>query len=192
MNTEDKNNMEEAVRVPTQQEKQSKAGNKLITFLKNNKAATILSLLLIIVFIWFSVKLRMNERNFKNEKTQLITQYESTIDSLQIVHLKFATEVFSWSVRSELLRNNTENLNQLLSVFVRESGADLVQIINHEDNIVLLSSDKKFEGIRYTDLLNFEIKNTVVKEEDGLVKIITPVMGFNNMIGILIVEIRNE
>jgi len=192
MNTKDKSFMEETDREINQKERQSKFRDKLIAFLKKNKAASVLGLLLLIVFIWFSVKLRMNERKFNNERTQLITQYESTIDSLQIKHLKFATEVFSWSVRSELLRSNTENLNQLLSVFVRESGADLVQIINQEDNMVLLSSDKKFEGIKYSGLLNFEIKNTVVKEEGGLMKIITPIMGFNNMIGILIVEIRKE
>lgn len=184
--------MEETDREPNQNERQNKFRDKLIAFLKNNKAASILGLLLLIVFIWFSVKLRINERNFNNERTQLITQYESTIDSLQIKHLKFATEVFSWSVRSELLRSNTENLNQLLSVFVRESGADLVQIIDYKDNIVLLSSDKKFEGIKYSGLFNFEIKDTVVKEDGGLMTIISPIMGFNNVIGILIVEIRNK
>jgi hypothetical protein len=32
----------------------------------------------------------------------------------------------------------------------------------------------------------------MVLEDGGVVKIITPVMGFNNMIGILIVELRKE
>lgn len=119
---------------------------KLIAFFRNYKAATVLTVFLLGVFIWFSIKIRINENNFNNEKTQLIAQYESEIDSLQIKHLEFATEVFSWSVRSELLRENTENLNQLLSVFVRQSGADLVQLVNPKDNMVLLSSDKKFKG----------------------------------------------
>jgi Ca2+/Na+ antiporter len=193
MNTEEKNNLEETNNgEPIQNENQSKFKAKLIAFLKNNKAASVLTVLLLVVFMWFSIKIRMNEKNFNNEKTQLITQYESKIDSLQIKHLEFATEVFSWSVRSELLRNNTENLNQLLTVFVKESGADLVQIVNSEDKIIILSSDKKFEGVSYSGLLNFEIKKTMVLEDGGVVKIITPVMGFNNMIGILIVELRKE
>ena len=73
---------------------------KLVGFFKNNKAATVLIVLLLVVFIWFSIKIRINDKTFNNEKTQLITQYESKIDSLQIKHLEFATEVFSWSVRS--------------------------------------------------------------------------------------------
>ncbi len=191
MNTEEKNNLAENYDSEPIK-KQSKFKEKLVAFFKNNKAATVLTVLLLVVFVWFSIKIRINEKKFNNEKTQLITQYESKIDSLKIKHLKFATEVFSWSVRSELLRNNTENLNQLLTVFVKESGADLVQLVNSEDKMVLLSSDKKFEGVSYSGLLNFEIKKTVVLEDVGVVKIITPVMGFNKMIGILIVELKSS
>lgn len=191
MNTEEKNNLAETNDSEPNKNK-NKSKGKLVAFLKKHKAATVLAILLVVVFVWFSIKIRINERNFNNEKTQLITQYESKIDSLQIEHLVFATEVFSWSVRSELLRGNTENLNQLLTVFVQKSGADLVQIVNPEDKMILLSSDTKFEGVSYSDSLNFEIKNTLVLETDGVVKIITPVMGYNNMIGILIVELRKE
>ena len=191
MNTEEKINLAETNdNEPIKN--QSKFKGKVVAFFKNNKAATVLTVLLLVVFVWFSIKIRINEKNFNNEKTQLITQYESKIDSLQIKHLEFATEVFSGSVRSELLRENTENLNQLLSVFVKQSGADLVQLINPDNKIVLLSSDKKFEGVSYSGLINFEIKKTVVKEDGGVVKIITPVMGFNNMIGILIVELKSS
>jgi hypothetical protein len=76
---------------------------------------------------------------------------------MRVKHLEFATEVFSWSVRSELLRENTENLNQLLTVFFKESGVDLVQLINPEDKMVVLSSDNKFEGVSYAGLLDFHV-----------------------------------
>jgi hypothetical protein len=171
---------------------EEKTGNKFVAFLKNNIVASILAILLVVVLIWFSVKMSINERNFEKEKAQLITHYEGKIDSLQIKHLEFATEVFSWSVRSELLRNNTENLSQLLTVFVQESGADLVQLINPEDRMVLLSSDKKFEGNPYSGNLDFESDNLTVLKEGGDVKIITSVMGFNNKIGVLIVELKKK
>lgn len=192
MNTEEKNNLEKNESEPIQVETRSKFIDKLVAFLKKNKTASVLGLLLLVVFIWFSVKMRIDERNFNNERTQLITQYESTIDSLEIKHLEFATKVFSWSVRSELLRNNTENLNQLLTVFVKESGADLVQLINPEDKMVLLSSDKKYEGNPYSGNLDFELNNTIVLKEISGVKIITPVMGFTDKIGVLIIELKEK
>jgi len=191
MNTEEKNNLKETNKdEPIQNEPKSKFKAKLVAFLKNNKAATVLSVLLLVVLIWFSIKIRINEKNFNNEKTQLITQYENQIDSLQIKHLEFATEVFSWSVRSELLRNNTENLNQLLSVFVRRSGADLVQLVNPKDNIVLLSSDKKFEGTFLETTAFSNLTSTKVYTKKNSVKIVSPVMGFNDIIGVLIVVLN--
>lgn len=193
MNTEEKNNLEETNNgEPIQNENQSKFKAKLVSFFKNNKAATVLTVLLLVVFIWFSIKIRINENNFNNEKTQLITQYESKIDSLQIKHLEFATEVFSWSVRSELLRGNTENLNQLLTVFVKQSSADLVQLVNPEDNVVLLSSNKKFEGSTNTDTNFTDLSGTLVLDQENAIKIICPVMGFNEKIGVLIVDLKQE
>lgn len=189
MNTEEKNNLEET-NDGEPIKNQSKFKAKLVAFFINNKVATVLTVLLLVVFIWFSIKISINEKNFNNEKTQLITQYESKIDSLQIKHLEFATEVFSWSVRSELLRNNTENLNQLLSVFVRQSGADLVQLVNPKDNIVLLSSDKKFEGTSLETTAFSNLTSTTVYTEENSVKIVSPVMGFNDKIGVLIVELK--
>ena len=172
MSTVEKNNLVET----SQSKTKNTFKEKIVGFFKNNKVATVLTVLLLVVFIWFSIKIRINEKNFNNEKTQLITQYESKIDSLQIKHLEFATEVFSWSVRSELLRNNTENLNQLLSIFVRQSGADLVQLVNPKDNIVLLSSDKKFEGTTLETTAFSNLTNTKVYTKEILVKIVSPVM----------------
>lgn len=192
MNTENTSNSEIVENTGAQNVPKKTFKDKFTALLKNNKVASVLSLVLLVVLIWFSIKISINEKKFTEEKKQIITQYQNTIDSLQITQLEFASKVFSWSVRSELLRNNTENLNQLLTVFVKEGGADLVQLIKPDDKTVLLSSDKKFEGKPYLGNLNFQLKESTVEREKNNVKIITPVMGFNNMIGILIVELKTK
>ncbi|MCJ7759064.1 MAG: hypothetical protein MUP24_13075, partial [Gillisia sp.] len=127
--------------------KKNDSPNRFLAFIKNNIVSVLLVLALIIAIIWFSAKNSMNNRQFEKEKTSLITQsknersalianYESEKDSLRIVNLEAAAKIFSWSVRSELLRNNTENLNQLVNAFVKESGADLVQLIDPETNLI--------------------------------------------------------
>ena len=163
---------------------------KTLNFLKKNIAAVVLTILLIVVFIWFSAKIANNKKQFENDKIQLITQYETERDSLQIKSLEFASIVFSWSIRSEMLRNNMENLNQLLTVFVQESTASLVQIVDPENRMVILSSDKKYEGIEYDKEINFEINEPVVIKDDQKITITTPIMGFSNRIGVLIVEVK--
>jgi hypothetical protein len=89
-----------------------------------------------------------------------------------------------------MLRNNMENLNQLLTIFVQESSANLVQIVNPETRVVLLYSDKKYEGTKYDKEFNFEINHQVVIKDDKNVSIITPIMGFSSRIGVLIVEVK--
>ncbi len=163
---------------------------KVLNFLKKNIVAVVLTIFLILVFIWFSAKIANNKKQFETERTQLISQYETELDSLKIKSLEFVSTVFSWSIRSEMLRNNMENLNQLLTVFVQESTASLVQIVDPETRMVILSSDKKYEGIEYDKEINFEINEPVVIKDDQKISITTPIMGFNNRIGVLIVEVK--
>jgi len=192
INNKGKQVMEKKESKPTEKLAIRNFKDKIVDILQNNKVSSVLALLLLIVFVWLFVKIRINERNFQNEKTELINQHSIFIDSLQINHLEFATEVFSWSVRSELIRNNTENINQLLTIFVKESEADLVQLIDPEGYTILLSSDKKYEGKEYSGDLNFELNSTIILKTSKDVKIITPVMGFNSKIGILIVELTRK
>ncbi|MEP6262263.1 MAG: hypothetical protein ABJ092_11835 [Gillisia sp.] len=181
--------------------KDHSSNNKLLDFFKRNFVAVLLAIILIIVLIWYSVKISADEKEFekertemvtksKNERSALITKYEEEKDSLQIKNLESASKIFSWSVRSELMRNNTENLNQLVNEFVRESGADLVQLIDPKTNKITLSSDKKFEGTDYTQKIDYALTEPqTLKDEEGI-KIITPVMGLNSALGILIVQMR--
>lgn len=194
MDTEEKNKSNETGKDPAHNTNTPnvKSKVKLKSYFKKNLVPLLLAFVLLVVLIWSSIKISVDAKRYENEKTQLITQYETQMDSLQVKHMEFASTVFSWSVRSELLRNNAENLNQLLTIFVKESGADLVQLVNPENKLILLSSDKKYEGNTYNQNLDFEIENTVVLKQEGVITIVTPVMGFNSTIGILIVELKND
>jgi len=183
--------------------KKNDSPNRFMTFIKKNIVSVLLVLALIIVIIWFSAKNRQDNRQFEKEKTALITQsknersalianYESEKDSLRIAKLEDEAKIFSWAVRSELIRINTENLNQLVNAFVKESGADLVQLIDPETNKIILSSDKKFEGSEYAQEIDYGLKEPHTLKENGSIKIITPVMGLNTALGILLVQVNNE
>lgn len=161
-------------------------------FLKStikNPFVVILSLALLIVFIWFSIKLNSERVAFKKDKTELINRYEHQLDSLRMRNIEFSSLVFSWSVRSEMLRSNMDNLNQLFNLFIKESGANLIQLINEENNTILISSDKKFEGAKFEvpTGINLNVPTTVTNLSNVIVY--TPVMGFNKKIGLLKVQL---
>ncbi|MFY8187314.1 MAG: hypothetical protein ACOVLC_05085 [Flavobacterium sp.] len=167
-------------------------GSRTLNFLKAHLLSVVLLLLLIVGYAWFSVEKTAQKKQFIQEKSALILEQANTIDSLKMNHLKFATEVFSWSVRSELMRENTENLSQLLTVFVKDSGADLVQLIDPKNQKILLSSDKKFEGNQSSENNLAEINNTVMIRNQNSFKILSPIMGFNDKIGVLKVVINAQ
>lgn len=199
-NENDEHNDQNKKKPKGEVEKKDNTNNKFLDFLKKNIVAVLLALILIIVLIWYSVKISSIEEQYEEEKTELvtksenersalITKYESEKDSLQISNLESSSKIFSWAVRSELMRNNTENLNQLINAFVKESNADLVQLIDPETNIISLSSDKKFEGMEYDQKLDYALTEQQTLMEETGIKIITPVMGLNSALGILIVQI---
>jgi len=157
-----------------------------------NPVVVILLLALIVMFCWFSIKIRSERNTFKKDKSELITRYEHQTDSIRIKNIEFATKVFSWSVRSEMLRGNTENLNQLFTVFIQESGADLAQLINTENNTIVLSSDKRYEGTKFEKPSNINLNLPTTTTVPARVTVYTPVMGFNKEIGILKVEFARK
>ncbi|MFN3757393.1 MAG: hypothetical protein ACK4RM_10585 [Flavobacterium sp.] len=166
--------------------------DRFINFIMKHKLSVFLFLCLVVVFSWLTIKNSSQQKQFQRDKSELITLYKYRVDSLKVEHLKFATEVFSWSVRSELMRDNTENLNQLLTVFVQQSGADLVQIVHPTSNLVLISSDKKFEGSESTESDLANLTQTRITNQEQTIKIVTPVMGFNDKIGVLLVESQSN
>jgi len=145
-----------------------------------------------LILLYSFIRISLTEKRFEKEKTTLITQYETAQDSLQLRHIEFASKVFSWSVRSEFFRENIENLNQLVITFVRESGANLVQLIDPDTRMVILSSDKRFENEVYENTLDWTATDVVSLKEGDFTRVVTPIMGLNRKIAILVVEYENQ
>jgi len=166
--------------------------SKVWGVIKKNPVSSVLLISLVVVFIWFFAKVNIDKKQFEKEKRELISMHVFKIDSLQLKNIEFSSMVFSWSVRSELLRKNMENLNQLFTNFVKESNANLVQLVNPEDNTIIISTDKQFEGNIFIMPENVSVDKQATIAIGAKTRILTPVMGFTNRIGLLVVEISKE
>ncbi|NCU32142.1 MAG: hypothetical protein EOM23_04245 [Candidatus Moranbacteria bacterium] len=164
------------------------------SFVTKHNAKIIYALVGIIalILLFSFIRITLAEKRFEKEKTTLITQYETAQDSLQLRHIEFASKVFSWSVRSEFFRENIENLNQLVITFVRESGANLVQLIDPDNRMVILSSDKRFENELYENTVDWTATDVVSLKDGDFTRVVTPIMGLNRKIAILVVEYENQ
>lgn len=163
--------------------------NKIWNVIKNNLLSSLLFIILIVFVFWSFIKMNTDKKQSLKDKTELTTKYEVKIDSIKLKSIEFSSMVFSWSVRSELIRNNIENLNQLFTVYVKESDATLIQLVDLKTNKIIISTDKQFEGNAFEAPKDTNLDQQFTTTSESKTRIYTPIMGFNNKIGLLVVEI---
>ena len=157
-------------------------------FLLKHKMITFLIAAIIIILLGAFIKISLLENRFKKETLKLKSDYENKIDSLTTRQLMLSSKVFSWAIRSELTRENKEQVNQFFLSFIKEPGVNKVEFVNSLDGKVTLSTDKKDEGSVFTNQVALITTETINFKNDSVLSVVTPVMGLNNKLGILLIE----
>jgi hypothetical protein len=161
---------------------------KIVKFLIKKKYYVGLILIIFIILIWQAIKVHNLETSFAKEKSELISSYELKLDNLNMDRMKLTAKTFSWAIRSELMRENKEQINQYFNEFVKTPDMIKLQLINPDNSIVEIATDKKDEGIRNTDYGN--IKEQVITSNATGFKIVTPITGLNKKIGIFVINVN--
>lgn len=163
--------------------------NKFLKFLKKRKefiAPVILLVVLLITILYYNIKVSTLESNFQEEKQEYQEKFTEQMEGLKLDHAYDVSWIFSWSVRSELLRDNKEQVSMLLNQFVKTSIVSTVSMINSE-GVIELSTDKNLEGNDYED--QTRLIDPAKTVENNL--LIIPLTGINETIGYLEVRFEN-
>jgi hypothetical protein len=168
-------------------EQTEKVPNKLVAFIFSHKLIFSLLFALIILFLWAFIKISVTEKRFEKQIQEQKSLYENKIDSLTVRHFELTSKMLSLAVRSELTRDNKEQVNQFFLSFIKEQGVTKVMLVDAVTAKVLISTDKKDEGTFFADLI-IATDKTVHQIDGKLLRIVTPVMGLNSKIGILVIE----
>lgn len=163
--------------------------NKFAAFIFSHKLVFSLLFALIILFLWAFIKISITEKRYEKQIQEQKALYENKIDSLIVKHLELTSEMLSLAVRSELTRDNREQVNQFFLSFIKEEGVSKVMLVDAATTKVLISTDKKDEQTFFTDLV-LATEKTVHQIDGELLRVVTPVMGLNSKIGILIIEYK--
>ncbi len=159
-----------------------KEKSKLSRFILRHKMVFFLLLVIIGLGSWSFIKIKLMENKFS-------TEYENKLDSLTTKQMIMTTEVFSWAVRSELTRENKEQVNQFFTKLILNPSVLNIKFIDATNSKVSLSTDKKDLGMT---LSNPEFQTdkiiTSKSKNDSVISIISPVMGLNNKIGTLVID----
>jgi hypothetical protein len=160
---------------------------------RNTIIPIFLIFILIITIAFYQIKISTIESNFIIEKDKyqkefkakednLKKSYEISIDSINLDNAYRISTIFSWSVRSELLRGNTEQVAILMNQFIKTPGIEEVSLIDPKDYKIILSTNKKIEGEPYKNVKVLKKPNNFIKDNQAVI----PIYGINELIGYLV------
>ena len=180
--------MKQKNEIQSKQTVQKVKPGKFGTFIMNHKMVFFLLLALLALFLWAFIKMAIMKNQFEKQTIELKTQCENKIDSLTALQLELTSKTFAWAIRSELTRDNKEQVNQFFASFIKESGVNKVEFVDATTAKVLLSTDKKDEGSMFGDQVALLTNKTIHFSNDSILHVISPVMGLNNKLGILVID----
>jgi hypothetical protein len=153
--------------------------------------------LLIIVFAWGRWTAGVGERRLATERQQLTQQVEAERAAMQReMHETLARELrelqnlfghaLAWSVRSAMLRNNLDEIDQYFTDLVKNPRVTLVLLADNGGK-VLRASDRKYLEVPFTDhypaeLLKVEGVN-VQPDEGNRQRLVLPIQGLTERLG---------
>jgi L-lactate utilization protein LutC len=162
--------------------------SKLVRLISKNKLVSFLCLALIALSAWTFIKISFLEKRYEKQTAELRTKYDREIDSLTTRQLELTSKVFSWAIRSELTRDNKEQVNQFFLNFIKEPGVTKVEFVDALTARITLSTDKKNEGNMYLDQVALLTDKTIHYSNNSALKVISPVFGLNNKLGVLVID----
>lgn len=157
------------------------------------KILVIIALFILIPLIIYLIKQsEINKlKKAQQAEIELINhQADSLIEKNNLTFLETLTKVFSWAVRSEILRNNLEQVNTYMIDLVKTTGYNDITLIK-PDGIVALSTNKKYEGTVYPGPLASELrqieKAASMTDDKGNILSVCPVMGLDSRLGTIVI-----
>jgi hypothetical protein len=156
-------------------------------------AAGLVALLVLLplgVFGWRALTVRGLERRMDSQRTELVENKRQALKLQARDMLRLSARPFAWAVRAEMLRGNLGQVDDYIRQFVRETGVRSLMLVG-KDGRIQLASDRKLETQSAEPLASKEIRNAtdvVVEEAGEFIRMAVPVMGFDERMGVLVVD----
>jgi hypothetical protein len=145
------------------------------------------------IYLWKQGEISKLKKQHETEINQIKADAGKTISDNNKKSIEILTRTFTWAVRSEMLRNNLEQVNTYMTDLVKSADLNDISAIK-PDGIVVLSTNKKFEGNAYPGFVTTELNNIneVVSRNNGNGNImsICPIMGLDNRMGTIVITYK--
>ena len=136
-------------------------------------------------------------KNHQAKKQKEAIENMATVQLMQtnVVMLKLLAKPLVWSIRSEMLRGNLEQVNIYTNDMVKEKNFQFIYLISPGDSM-LISTDKKFQGQSAKGMFDDKLLKTdslVVENNDNkTLTIFAPVIGYDSRLATLVYRYAPE
>ncbi len=167
-----------------------KNGSPFFSFLKKHPTAVVAVIALILLgglYLW------MDYQN-KKDRNAIIGQVESKVAEKNEEMLRLITRPMVWSIRSEIMRGNLDQISIFTADLVRERNFEYIHVIDDEGQIIV-STDKKREGEPVGAVIDRGLTladNTRILHDDNSLMVVAPVMGYDKRLGTLVISYKPE
>lgn len=159
------------------------------------KYAFVLVGIIIFVFAWKQIAVSKVEsdmnKKLESERAMIIQQAREHADKQYKQEEERFGQVLAWAVRSELIRNNIDQIGLYLNDIVKQIDAERIVLIS-ESGELLVSTDKRLEDVEGSDLYAKDVVNvnkiTIKSDVDGKKLLIAPIYDFNKRIAVLVIS----
>lgn len=159
------------------------------------KYAFVLVGIIIFVLAWKliavgKVESDMNKK-LESERALITQQAREHADRQYKLEEERFGQVLAWAVRSELIRNNIDQIGLYLNDIVKQIDADRIVLIS-ESGELLVSTDKRLEDVKGSDLYSNDVINehkiAIKSDVDGKKLLIAPISDFNKRVAVLVIS----
>lgn len=161
----------------------------------------LLLILLLVVFAWQRQSVYRAEVRLADERTAMVERFaadraaltEQARQQADEMHRRFGMAL-AWAVRSEMIRNNLDQVDQFFAEMVKLQGVKLVMLAA-PDGKVLVSSDRRNLGANASTIYPAEVMTLAQIDiravDDGMKLLTIPVMGLNARLGTVLVRYQD-
>lgn len=167
--------------------------NRLAQHLKANKWLYLVIGILLVTTLYFFFSKNMaasrhaeelvgTKEHFEEQAQQLITKNAKE-------QLSLMQKTFVWAVRSALIRDNLDEVNQYFNELIKEEDVKEIVLAGRQGEI-LVSTNKKHEGKPFTDFypeVMLQISDVYFEADSSFYKVAAPVLSLNTKLGTLFV-----
>ena len=159
------------------------------------KYAFVLVGIIIFVFAWKQIAVGKVEsdmsKKLESERALITQQAREHADKQYKQEEERFGQVLAWAVRSELIRNNIDQIGLYLNDIVKQIDADRIVLIS-ESGELLVSTDKRLEDVKGSDLYSKDVINehkiAIKSDVSGKKLLIAPISDFNKRVAVLVIS----